>query len=321
MTWRPAPADATDKKVQASFGGADDETLGFDAAPDVGTMKSVARPAASPPPPTPPPPAEPAPTSTAPTSTAAPSGRASASASQMVTREQAKAERRRFGELRLEESEKRKKNTKEREPTRNSAGNKAGEQERPAKAPAPSTKPAGAKTDGAKQDDAKKAADKAPTPVSGPEQKRAMQSELALMSGYRELKEGRALGALDEFQSAERLDARRALGSDPHVGQMRALLALKRPAEALTVARRLVTRDLAEPGVTDGILLGAKIAEELGDLRSARELWTALVKAPAHKAAALAALARLANPAVRAQVDTDEAAAEAPAAAAPATQE
>ncbi|MBI1948685.1 MAG: hypothetical protein HYS27_23565 [Deltaproteobacteria bacterium] len=330
---RPADAlrsvrvDAPKGKAQASFGGADDEALGFDTAGAVASTGSI--PAAPPPPPAKPAPVVASPTSVAPTTSAprrtnAPSSppseapalaeRPSVSSLDVITREEAKAERRRLGDLRLEQSEKKKKAAKESAPAREVVGGKGAEQERQAKAPSSYSK----------ADDAKKSADKAPGPTpaaqAGPEQKRALQSEMALMSGYRELKEGRALGALDEFRSAERFDARRSLGSDPHVGQMRALVTLKRPAEALAIARRLVTRDLAEVGVADGLLLGAKIAEDLGDLRSARELWSALVKAPAHKAAALAALQRLANPPVRAQVDAD-AAAEAPAAAAPASKE
>ena len=286
------------EKARAATASAADESLALD---DVGTgtrSSSVVKPNA----------VAPAPTAAAPVSTPTPrkdvapsappneapalAQRPSTGALEVLSPAEAKAERRRLADERA----------KRKKPTA-----KAGEHARDGEA-------AGAKSD------AKKTADKAPPPP-GPDERRAMQRELALMSGYRELKEGRALSALSEFESAERLDARRALGSDPHVGQMRALVALKRPAEALVIARRLVTRDVNELGVADGLALGAKLAEDLGDLRSARELWTALVKSPAHKVAAQQALARLANPPVRAQLDAAEAAPAAEAATEPASKE
>lgn len=299
------------------------DSLGFD-----GERSPSAAPSSAPSPPPPPPPE---PEAVAPSSVASPRRSVASSSAPMTapdqapalqerpssssldarTRDELKADRKRLADLRREQNELRQKTNTKSESLSPPAD----------KAPAP--KPAPAKsTESAGGEKAKKRAEKAPPVQAGPEAKREMQSEIAYMSGLRELKEGRALDALDEFQSAERLDARRGLGSDPQVGQMRALLALKRPAEALVIARRLAGRNVAEPGVVDGLLLGARTAEQLGDLRSARELWTALLKVPAQKGAAQAALARIGNPAVR-SVDTDaaEAASEAPAAAAPASKE
>lgn len=292
-----------------------------------GERSRSAAPSSMPPPPAPPAPEPAAPasvasprrsqaTSSAPTTTPdqAPAlqERPSSSSLDVRTRDELKADRKRLADLRREQNEARQKTVTKSESLSPPAD----------KAPAP--KPAPAKsTEAAGGEKAKKRAEKKPPLVqAGPEAKRAMDAEIAYVSGLRELKEGRPLEALDEFQAAERLDARRGLGVDPQVGQMRALLALKRAGDALVIARRLAGRDVAEPGVVDGLLLGAKTAEQLGDLRSARELWTALLKAPAQKGAAQAALARIGNPAVRsADMDAAEAAAEAPAAAAPAAKD
>lgn len=289
----PDIVGALPEKPKAASVAADDELFALDSVSARAASLSPAKLTAPPPPP--PAAATPAPTSTAPRSNVAPSAppseapglaqRPSTGVLEVLSPAEAKAERRRLADERA----KRKKPAAKTE--------KLAEQEH-----------AGSKAD------AKKSADKAPPAQPGPEQKRAMQSEMALMSGYRELKEGRALSALGEFESAERFDARRALGSDPHVGQMRSLIALKRPAEALMIARRLVTRDLKEVGVADGLLLGAKLAEQLGDLRSARELWSVLLKSPAHTNEAQQALARVLNPPVRAQLEAADAAEAAPAA-------
>ena len=123
--------------------------------------------------------------------------------------------------------------------------------------------------------------------------RRLEQSNIALASAEREAKAKRWLSALDQYANAETLDHERALGATPLVGQMRVLIELKRPADAAQVARRLGRWDLKSFDVPTGLRLGAQVAEEVGDERLARELWTRLLDVPAHKANAIAALHRL----------------------------
>ena len=151
--------------------------------------------------------------------------------------------------------------------------------------------------------------------------KRLEQANIALASAQREMAGKRWLSGFDQMALAESLDLDRALGATPLLGQMRALVELKRPVDAARVARRLGRWDVKAYDVVPGLLLGAQIAEQIGDDRLARELWTRLLEAPTEKAKARAALNRIegAKALRRQQYDSD--AAEAPAAAAPAASE
>ena len=53
---------------------------------------------------------------------------------------------------------------------------------------------------------------------------------------------------------------------------MRALLGLKRFAEATTVASRLLQGSAADPQVVDGMMAGAQAAQQVGDQRLAQRL-------------------------------------------------
>lgn len=161
------------------------------------------------------------------------------------------------------------------------------------------------------------------------EMERTRQVELAniaLLTGQRELQRKNWLMALDELVKAETLDPDRALGATPVLGQMQAQVGLKRPADAVRTARRLLKRNLKEVDVVPALLYGAELAERAGDTRNARELWSRLLEAPAERAKARAALERLhRQEAVRSRAANAEADAEAaaeaadpPAAAAPA---
>lgn len=154
---------------------------------------------------------------------------------------------------------------------------------------------------------------------------RLEQSNMALASAEREAKAKRWLPALDQYANAEVLDHDRALGATPLVGQMRALVALKRPVDAAKVARRLGRWDVKSFDVPAGLLLGAQVAEQIGDERLARELWSRLLDVPADKAKARAALERLDRSQVLRQhpmqMDSDAAASEAPAAASESTKQ
>jgi hypothetical protein len=151
--------------------------------------------------------------------------------------------------------------------------------------------------------------------------RRLEQANIALASAQREMAAKRWMGAFDQMVLAESLDPDRALGATPLVGQMRALVELRRPVDAARVARRLGRWDVKAYDVVPGLLLGAQVAEQIGDERLARELWTRLLDVPAERAKAQAALARMegAKALRRQQYDSD--AAEAPAAAAPAEAE
>ena len=150
--------------------------------------------------------------------------------------------------------------------------------------------------------------------------RRLEQANIALASAEREAKAKRWLSALDQYANAEALDHDRALGATPLVGQLRVLIEIKRPVDAAKVARRFSRWDIKSFDVPAGLLLGAQVAEQIGDERLARELWTRLLDVPAQRAKAQAALARLSRAQVVRQspasaVDSEAAAKQAPAAA------
>jgi hypothetical protein len=118
-------------------------------------------------------------------------------------------------------------------------------------------------------------------------------ANLAFATGERELVRKNWLLALDEMAKAAQLDRDGALGASPYLGQMRAYLGLKRPGDAVRVARQLLKRDLKQVDVVAALVLGAQTAEQTGDLRNARELWSRLLEAPAERGRARAALDRL----------------------------
>jgi hypothetical protein len=157
-------------------------------------------------------------------------------------------------------------------------------------------------------------------------------STLALATGMRELGSKNYQSALDELQRAESIDTDQALGAQPQMGEMKALLGLHRGADAGRIARRLSSRDGKVPGIGDAWITGTTVAQQIGDTTLERDLWTRLLEVPAHRAEAQAALAKLSSPshypspapnraykskASAATTDFSDEAAAAPAAAAP----
>lgn len=123
--------------------------------------------------------------------------------------------------------------------------------------------------------------------------KRLEEANLAFATAERELSKKNWLSALDFYQSADSIDVDRALGAAPTLGEMRAYMALKRPADAARLARRITSRDARQHDVVDAWLLGAKAAADIGDTTLQRDLWTRLLDVPAHRAEARAALDKL----------------------------
>lgn len=134
-----------------------------------------------------------------------------------------------------------------------------------------------------------------PSPGAAARARQTELASLALATGERELARRNFFDALDACVRAEELDPHHALGASPVWGQMRALLALNRPHEAVRVARRLLRRPLGEADVATALRLGAETAEQVGDRAASTALWTRLLEVPAERAGARAALERLAR--------------------------
>ena len=124
------------------------------------------------------------------------------------------------------------------------------------------------------------------------EQKR-QQAEFFYAVGMRKLAAKEYLDAWDQFLAAETLDSHRQLGAAPLYGQMQALSGLARLREAAFVAKRALGFRVTDNQVVEVLLLGAKLAEETGEVDLARSLYQRLLEVPAQKKTARAALQRL----------------------------
>ena len=213
--------------------------------PVVGSAKPAAEPSMSPPPPPP----------ASPPMTAAPAPR-------IISAEEA----RRSFMLQREQAKERAKASKDGEPAQ--AGARArdtNEVESKAKAEAP---PKGAAD--------KKSAAEARDSAGEARQQMARQRQLQeanslLLTAERELSIRRYDSAVDLARRAETI-AGGGLGLGPASTLVRALLGLKRFAEATTVASRLLQGSAADPQVVDGMMAGAQAAQQVGDQRLAQRL-------------------------------------------------
>lgn len=122
----------------------------------------------------------------------------------------------------------------------------------------------------------------------------AGQLEQGLLAGAQELAAGRPTEALEIFQGVVARDPRGVfVGVAAYVGQMRALVALKRPREALALLPLVKRPGAKAPGVSEGVKVAAEAAEQLGDLALAVSLYRELQRDPVHRSDAERALARL----------------------------
>ncbi|MCP4500869.1 MAG: hypothetical protein GY822_12985 [Deltaproteobacteria bacterium] len=117
--------------------------------------------------------------------------------------------------------------------------------------------------------------------------------QLILATALREMHRGNAIEALDLFRRAEVKDRTHHAGVIPVVGQMRALEAMRQPQRALRLLPRIRRAKRGTEGVPDGLEVGARIAEQQGDLPLAKQLWRDLLVYKAFKTKAKKNIKRL----------------------------
>ncbi len=149
-------------------------------------------------------------------------------------------------------------------------------------------------------------AETSPRAAQADREKRLEQANLTLASAQRELARKDYVAAYDLMTRAEHIDIDGALGAEPQTGEMKALLGLKRPADAAAIARRALGRSVKVGGIADAWLIGVQAAQQIGDTTLERDLWTRLLKVPAHRREARRALRHLSAPAVREKADFDD---------------
>lgn len=217
--------------------------------PVVGSAKPAAEPSMSPPPPPP----------TSPPMTAAPAPR-------IISAEEA----RRSFMLQREQAKERARASKDGEPAQ--AGARArdtNEVESKAKAEAPPKGAAGKNADKKSAAEARDSAGEARQQMA--RQRQLQEANSLLLTAERELSIRRYDSAVDLARRAETI-AGGGLGLGPASTLVRALLGLKRFAEATTVASRLLQGSAADPQVVDGMMAGAQAAQQVGDQRLAQRL-------------------------------------------------
>jgi hypothetical protein len=191
---------------------------------------------------------------------------ATAPAPRIISAEEA----RRSFMLQREQAKERARASKDGEPAPAGArGRATNEAESKAKAEAPPKGAAGKNADKKSAAEARDSAGEAREQMA--RQRQLQEANSLLLTAERELSIRRYDSAVDLARRAETI-AGGGLGLGPASTLVRALLGLKRFAEATTVAARLLQGPAADPQVVDGMMAGAQAAQQVGDQRLAQRL-------------------------------------------------
>ncbi|MFZ9888660.1 MAG: hypothetical protein ACO3JL_14265 [Myxococcota bacterium] len=148
-----------------------------------------------------------------------------------------------------------------------------------------------------KRDESRRKQKSAVPQAAGPQDQAnplGMELEQGLLAGAQELAAGRPFDALEIFRGVASRDPRGVfVGVAAYVGQMRALVALKRSQEALALLPLVRRAEPKASGVSEGVQVAAEAAEQMGDRALAVSLYRELRRDPARRVAADRALARL----------------------------